>query len=130
MVEEHAARYELGDEVQLGGRVEGALEGEDEGVALLGVLAEHGELDGDVVHRAVPLNHGLVHDLHRVDEAVEVAPYLEDLAVAALAEHAQQREVVERERGQRAPLEGVQQPLDCSRGRRLDILVAQRPERV
>ena len=54
--EEHASRYVLGDEVQLGGGVEGALEPEDEGVSRLGVLAQHGELDGDVVHRAVALD--------------------------------------------------------------------------
>ena len=46
------------------------------------VLAQHLELDCDVVHGAVALDRRLVDHLHRVDLRVEVAAHLEDLAVA------------------------------------------------
>ena len=49
------------------------------------------------VHRAAPLDGRLVHDLHRVHLAVEGAADLEDLPVPALADEAEELEVVQRE---------------------------------
>ena len=57
-------------------RLEGTLESEDEGVSVLRVLAQHGQLGRDVIHRSVALDGRLVDDLHRVDLLIKLAAHL------------------------------------------------------
>ena len=87
--EEHAARHVLHHEVQLGRALEGTFEPEDERVARLGMLAQDAQLDRNILHRTIALNGRLIDHLHRIDLVVEVAAYLEDLAVASLAHEPQ-----------------------------------------